>query len=168
MAAGIFMEDGINIGVKTIHKICIKVGQVGISNRTGIVGYDTESVAGRRVMICIDGGRLREREKKPGAKKKESKRNGYKTEWREPKLFMIYLIDKEGQCIKTIDPIYDTTMKDHEGTFDLIEHYLRSLNICEAKQIIFCGDGGPCIRSNVKNLCKCLCIDRSKLAEVLD
>lgn len=168
VASKILAEDGINIDGKTIRRICIKVGQVGISDRVDMVLGETESVAGRRVVICADGGRLREREKKRGAKKKGAKRNGYKTEWREPKLFTIYLIDDEGRRIKGIDPIYDATMKDHEGTFDLIEQYLRTLNICKAKQIIFCADGGPWIWSDVKKLCERLCIDRGKVTEVLD
>jgi hypothetical protein len=168
VASRILAEDGINIRAKIIRRICIKVGQVGISDRAGMVVCDTESVAGKRVMICIDGGRLREREKKRGAKKKGAKRNGYKTEWREPKLFTIHLIDDKGKPIKTFDPIYDATMEDHEGTFDLIEHYLRVLNIGKAKQIVFCGDGGPWIWSDVKKLCGRLCIDRSKVTEVLD
>jgi hypothetical protein len=79
VACNILAEDGIKIGAKTIRKICIKVGQVGISDRAGMVVCKTENVVGQRVMICIDGGRLREREKKRGAKKKGAKRNGYKT-----------------------------------------------------------------------------------------
>jgi hypothetical protein len=168
VARSILAEDGIKIGAKTIRRICIKVGQVGISDRAGMVVCETESVAGQRVMICIDGGRLREREKKRGAKKKGAKRNGYKTEWREPKLFTIHLIDDEGKPIRTFDPIYDAAMKDHEGTFNLIEHYLKAVDIRAAKQIIFCGDGIPWIWSGVKKLCKRLCIDHSKVAQVLD
>jgi hypothetical protein len=168
VACNILAEDGIKIGAKTIRKICIKVGQVGISDRTGMVVCETENVADQRVMICIDGGRLREREKKCGAKKKGAKRNGYKTEWREPKLFTIHLINDEGRPIKTFDPIYDATMKDHEATFDLIEQYLKALNIHAAKQIVFCGDGGPWIWSDSKKLCKRLCIDQSKVVHVLD
>ena len=106
------------------QKICIKVGQVGISDRAGMVVCETENVAGKRVMNCIDGGRLRKRKKKRGAKKKSAKRNDYKTEWRKPKLFTIHLIDDEGKPIRTFDPIYDATMKNHEGTFNLNEHYL--------------------------------------------
>ncbi len=168
VAGNILAEDGIKIGAKTIRRICIKVGQVGISNRAGMVVCETEKVADQRVMICIDGGRLREREKKRGAKKKGAKRNGYKTEWREPKLFTIHLIDNEGKPIRIFDPIYDATMKDHKGTFDLIEHYLKALDIHFAKQIIFCGDGIPWIWSGVEKLCKRLCIDHSKVFQVLD
>jgi hypothetical protein len=167
-AASVLAEDGIKIGAKTIRQICIKLGQNGISNRAGMVLCDAESVAGQRVVICVDGGRLRERKKKRGAKKKGAKRQGYTTEWREPKLFTIYLIDDKSQRIKTIDPIYDATMQDHNGVFALIEHYLRAVDICEAKQIIFCADGGPWIWSDVEKLCKRLCIDRSKVTQVLD
>lgn len=168
VAAKVLAEDDINVDGKTIRKICIKVGQVGISDRVDMVLSRTESVSGRRVVICIDGGRLRERTKKRGAKNKGAKRSGYKTEWREPKLFTIYLIDDQGRRVKTIDPIYDATMKDHEAAFELIEQYLTALDICKAKQIIFCADGGQWIWSDVKKLCDRLCIDRSKVTEVLD
>ena len=48
-----------------------------------------ETVAGRRVIVSTDGGRLRIRTTKRGPKTAKG-RNRYRTDWREPKLLIIY------------------------------------------------------------------------------
>jgi hypothetical protein len=64
-------------------------------------------------VIGIDGGRLRERRTKRGRKKAGQKRQGYQEEWKEPKLFTIYLLDAQGQVVKDFTPLYDGTREDH-------------------------------------------------------
>jgi hypothetical protein len=53
-----------------------------------------DNVQGRRVVVSADGGRLRLRENKRGAKTKKG-RTRYQGAWREPKLLIIY----KGPCI---------------------------------------------------------------------
>ena len=55
-----------------------------------------ETVAGRRVVVSTDGGRIRIRTTKRGPKTAKG-RNRYRTDWREPKLLIIYVVDEKGQ-----------------------------------------------------------------------
>ena len=55
-----------------------------------------ERVAGRRVAVSMDGGRIRLREKKRGPKTSKG-RNRYHGAWREPKLLIVYVVDAEGK-----------------------------------------------------------------------
>ena len=53
-------------------------------------------MAGRRVVISSDGGRLRLRETKRGPKTKKG-RQRYTGAWREPKVLIVYVVDAEGK-----------------------------------------------------------------------
>ena len=46
-------------------------------------------------------------------------RQGYHTDWREPKLFTIYLLDPQGEVVKAFAPLQDATLGDHEQLFAL-------------------------------------------------
>src|SRR6266699_5751687 len=55
-----------------------------------------DTVAGRRVVISSDGGRLRLRETKRGPKTKKG-RQRYTGAWREPKVLIVSVVDAEGK-----------------------------------------------------------------------
>ncbi len=50
-------------------------------------------------------------------------------------------MDSEGNIVKEFKPLHDGTMAGREGVFDLIEAYLRNLEIEQLERIVFCGDG---------------------------
>jgi len=89
-----------------------------------------------------------------GVEKKGQKRQGYKGEWREPKLFTIYLLDKQGKIVKSFSPLHDATMGDHKTMFALLARYLSALSLADAARLVFCGDGAPWIWSGVEELCR--------------
>lgn len=47
----------------------------------------------------IDGGRVRERRRKRGRKRAAQRRQGYHTDWKEPKLVTLYGPDEQGQVV---------------------------------------------------------------------
>jgi hypothetical protein len=57
----------------------------------------------RRVAVSADGGRLRLRENKRGAKTKKGWTR-YRGAWREPKLLIIYGVDAHGKLEKSFAP----------------------------------------------------------------
>ena len=152
MARKLLEDSGVLIDEKTIRRIVRDVGIIGLSNR-GYVSVDaSELTEDKTLVIGIDGGRLRERKKKRGKKKEGQKRQGYTTDWKEPKLFTIYLADDKGKAIKEIDPFYDATMYGKEAIFEILETYLRAINIEGVKRIVFCGDGAPWIWIRIERL----------------
>ena len=54
---------------------------------------------GIKIQVCVDGGRFRERKTKRGRRKKRNKRQGYHSEWAEPRLLTISLLDENGKKV---------------------------------------------------------------------
>ena len=104
-------------------------------------GEGREALAGRTLVIEIDGGRLRERRPKRGRKKAGQKRQGYHSDWREPKLFTLYVTDDEGAIVRKVPPFHDATLGDHAAMFAVLEQYLRALDFTAVPRVVFCGDG---------------------------
>jgi len=93
----VLAEQGKELNEKTIRNIAYRAAERGrMLQKMGHYSFEPqESVAGRRVVVSCDGGRIRLREKKRGSKTKKG-RNRYNGAWREPKLFIIYVVDDEG------------------------------------------------------------------------
>ena len=144
----------IQIDISTMRRFCRQLAEKGILFRGQVSLDGHENLKGYTVVIGVDGGRLRERCPKRGRKKKGQKRQGYKGEWREPKLFTIYLLDKQGKIVKSFSPLHDATMGDHKEMFALLEQYLSALPLADAARLVFCGDGAPWIWSDVEESCR--------------
>jgi hypothetical protein len=153
VAQEMLVGRGVSLDVKTVRRMCSELGGVGIAGRGQISLSGNEDLAGNTLVIGIDGGRLRERRRKRGRKKEGQKRQGYHTDWREPKLFTLYLIDERGEVVKSFDPLHDATMGDHAAMFALLTQYLTALDLSGVSRIVFCGDGAPWIWSDTENLC---------------
>ena len=159
---------GISIQAKTIIKLTKKLGLSGIAKRGQISFSGNEYYEGKTLVIGIDGGRLRERRAKRGRKKQGLKRQGYHSDWKEPKLFALYLLDSVGKVVKDTKPIYDATMKNHEGCFDLLKKYLTQIPLQDLDRIVFCGDGASWIWNDIKDLCQKMNIPETKVHQVID
>jgi hypothetical protein len=131
----------IELGVKTIQRICRAIGEKAMGHRNAIALDKHERIDGRVVLVCVDGGRLRERKTKRGRRPAGRKRQGYHTDWREPNQIVIQCLNANGSKADDFLPIYDATMGDIDQAFELIEAYLRQLDIGKAEQVIFCADG---------------------------
>lgn len=152
IAKSVLSRRGIEIDVKTIRRLCQKLGNLGLSHRGQISLDGTENLEGHTLVIGIDGGRLRERRNKRGRKKQGQKRQGYYTDWKEPKLFTLYLLDAKGEVIKEFAPLHDATMGDHHQMFAVLKQYLDALDLSKVSKVVFCGDGAPWIWAGVEDL----------------
>ena len=168
VAKAVLSERGIAMDVKTIRRLCRDLGLIGLEFRGDISLSGTEDLDGHTLVIGIDGGRLRERRTKRGRKKKGQKRQGYHTDWKEPKLFILYLLDAKGDVVKEFSPLQDATMGDHYDMFALLQRYLDALDLSRVNRVVFCGDGAPWIWSGVEDLCIKLGMDFSRITQVID
>jgi hypothetical protein len=168
VAHQVLVRRGIALDVKTLRRPCRDLGEKGLPHRGEIVLTGSEELRGQTLVIGIDGGRLRERRPKRGRKQEGQKRQGYHTEWKEPKLFTLYLLDAQGQVIKEFAPLHDGTMQDHEGLFAVLEQYLQALDLGTLEKIIFCGDGAPWIWSGVEDLVSRWNVPAERVYQVLD
>jgi len=135
-----------------------------ICERSTIQLEKGESLLGKRVVIAMDGGRSRTRVYEEG---KSGRNEKFSTPWREPKMFVITTIDKEGKPEKKSKPIYDTTFGDDE-TFELLGKYLKELEVEKAESVQFLADGAVWIWNRVKPILMSLGLAENKIIETLD
>ncbi len=117
---------------------------------------------GMNILVCVDGGRVRERRKKRGKRKTCQKRQGFYSDWIEPRLLSISQFDEKGKKIKTISPIIDGSCGSMDDFFELLKNHLAHINLSEASQIVFCSDNGPGIWCRTENLIKDLNLHQAK------
>ena len=134
-------SSGIDMDTKTIERLCRHTGDGAMAHRTRIALSAADTCAGKNLLVCIDGGRLRERKAKKGRRPKRLKRQGYHTDWREPTQLVIQWLNADGSRCDDIAPIYDGTMADTDAAFALLEDYLRQIDAGQAGVVVFCADG---------------------------
>ena len=127
----------------------------------------TEDVTKRKVVVSTDGGRLRVRKKKRGPKTKKG-RNRYKTDWREPKLFIIYIVNEQGMLDKAFSPFLDGTLSGPDDVFAMMAFYLKKLEVCLADKLLFVADGALWIWDRVKPLIEALNLKAEQVYELID
>jgi len=157
---------GIDMDTKTIERLCRHTGDGAMAHRTRIALSAADTCAERNLLVCIDGGRLRERRAKKGCRPKRLKRQGYHTDWREPTQLVIQWLNADGTGCQDIAPIYDATMADTDAAFALLEEYLRQIDVRKADLVIFCADGARKYWSRFGKLARKL--DLNAHLEVID
>ena len=156
--------QGIKANFDRTRELSLSLGATCLANRSHIQLAPQESLAGKRVIIAMDGGRTRTRVYEKG---KSGRSEKFETPWREPKLFVISTIDENGKMNKQDLPIYDCSFGDDE-TFELLEQYLKLLKINQAKDVQFLADGAPWIWNRVKPMLMRLGVCENKIIETLD
>jgi hypothetical protein len=167
----ILKDQNIPAEYKRIKKIAYQLGEQCFSHRVQIGLKPHETVAGKRVIISVDGGRTRLREENPAKKPSPSyqgKRAKFDTPWREPKLFVIHILDKDGSLIKTELPIYDAVINDADSCFNLLADYLKKLKIETATEILIIADGADWIWNRAKSTLLNLGVSQQQIAEAVD
>lgn len=168
-AQQVLLEQGHKLDEKTLCRIAYRAAErVRLAQKTtGYLGHSQEDVAGRRVVISSDGGRIRLREKKRGPKTAK-RRNRYHAAWREPKLFIIYVVDETGKQDTSFEPLIDGALQGPDTLFAMLANYLKALKIEEADQILFVSDGAPWIWNRLSALWDTLKLDGQNAHFLLD
>ncbi len=167
VASQILNLQNIKTNNNNVRKISIKIGEKCLANRVGIQLKKGETLTGKNVVVSIDGGRSRIRENKKELNSKGT-HNLFNTNWREPKLFVIHIIDpKTGKQSKEEIPIYDCTFGTEES-FELLSKYLKKLCIQKANKVQFIADGAIWIWDRAKNMLLDLGVKEQNIIETLD
>lgn len=160
-------QMGVEMSIRRIAKVAYHFAQRARS-RQELDGMGIEgSLAGKRVVISTDGGRLRVRKNKRGQKTKKG-RPRYHTDWREPKLLVIYVVDEKGRIAQEFAPVMDGTLQGPDEVFRLIEFYLRELGIDRATEVLFIADGATWIWRRVTKLWQRLGLEGVRCRELID
>lgn len=167
----VLQDQKIQAEYKRVRTIVYRVCEKCFAERIKIGLKPGENLIGKRVIISIDGGRTRTRivnPKKKRSKGNKGKREKFDTPWREPKLFVIHTLEKDGSVSKVELPIYDCLIDKPDACFDLLSEYLKQLQIEKATQILFIADGAIWIWERVKPMLLSLGVDSGKIFEAVD
>jgi hypothetical protein len=160
-------QMGVKLTKKQIAEIAYAFAQrARMTQRLqGMQGFG--NLTGKHVVISTDGGRVRIRTNKRGKRTKKGRRR-YRTDWREPKLLAIYVVDEEGKIDRSFTPVLDGTLKGPDAVFALIEQYLSQLGVDEATNVLFIADGAKWIWKRVGAMFERLGLQPQQCIELVD
>lgn len=165
----VLLEHGVDLGVKVVRQLAYRYADRArvLQQARDFALEPGETVAGRRVVISADGGRVRLRENKRGRKTAKGRRR-YHGAWREPKLFIVYIVDCQGKLEKSFAPLIDASLQGPDALFGLLQGYLQSLAIEKADQVLFVADGAHWIWNRVPGLVNALGLNPEQVHELID
>ncbi len=157
---------GMDVCLSSVQKITYRLAErcdeLGHEHLIIEPGYDLED---KTVVVSIDGGRSRVREYTNEIN--EHGRAKYDTPWREPKLFVIDVLDENGRPDQQELPIYGCQFNE-EDVLHLLERYLIKLDIKRAKHVQLVADGAPWIWNRVPKLLRNVGVRENQLTQTLD
>lgn len=165
---------GIDLDVKVIRRLTMALGNGGLKVRQARIqqarqGKATEEFKGKRIVVGVDGGRLRSRvPRRRGRRKNETNRRGFDCPWREPKCFVIYEIDEKGRKKRTELPIYDATLGNCDAVYEIIRAELKLRGARDAASLLFLADGADWIWDRIPDLVEDLGIDPRRVSMGVD
>jgi hypothetical protein len=166
-AQDVLAARGVELDTQTVRTIAYRyAARARLEQQVNNAAFE-DSVAGRRVVISSDGGRIRLREIKRGPKTTKGRRR-YTGAWREPKVLIVYVVDAEGKREASFAPFIDATLKGPDAVFALLRSYLQRLEITQADQVLFIADGAPWIWKRVPLLVQALGLAVEQVHELLD
>ena len=171
-------RGGLKLDIKAVHRIARRLGAQALTARrrdllawrAGQVRPGTE-LAGKRVGVAVDGGRMRLRrvrrkQKGKGAKKKQRRR--YQAAWREPKLLIIFEMDARGRMKPKSRARIDGTFAGPDELMELLAFHLHRLGAAQAEVVAFLSDGAPWIRERLEWVRRRVGLLPKRVAYVLD
>jgi hypothetical protein len=108
------------------------------------------------------------RKNKASRRKKNGKHPKYDTDWREPKLLIIYTVDARGKKEDGARVWIDGTFQGPDHLAELLVSWLYRLGISQAESLTFIADGAPWIWDRFDWVVEVLKLPSSKIQYVLD
>ena len=172
-------RQGLKLDKKTVRRLAEQLGtQFLVWRQRELLAWREQAaltpagdeLAGCRVAVQIDGGRVRVREnKKRQAAHQKGQRRKFKTPWREPKAVIIFVFDKQGKMVRRDrQPLIDGTLLGPDHLAELVAWHLHRLGAAKAEVVVFVSDGARWIWDRLDEIIRRAGLEPSRTARVLD
>lgn len=187
-------RDRVKLNKKSVRRITYQSGLQLLEHRkyqiqqwrAGLMPAGTE-LAGKRVSVQIDGGRVKTRgpmkekqgkamlydedglpcEDTPGRSQKPTKRT-YETFWREPRLMTIFEHDEHGKMVRKSQATIDGTLLGPDMICEIVAMHLHRLGAAKAQSVTFVADGATWIWDRIEKIVELAKLEETKIYQVLD
>lgn len=188
------VRQGVDLNIKAIKRITYQCGdgllalcrhsyQAAASKKL----QSSKELAGKRVSVQIDGGRMKIREEMklkaafveptdvdgllsgdaPGRSQAEPRRT-FAAGWREPKLMTIFIHDEQGKMVKKTKATIDCTLLGPDAIAEIVAMHLHRLGAAEALRVTFVADGAPWIWDRIDRIIELAGLQNVPTFQVLD
>jgi hypothetical protein len=169
-------RQGLEQDEKAVRRIAGELGAQILATRTrdlmrfrrGELPAGNE-YAGKSVAVGIDGGRVRVRTVvKTVRVSGKRKRKKFRVEWREPKVVILFEVDKKGRMVRGSRPVIDGTLQGPDALIELVAFHLHRMGAAQAIVVTFAADGAPWIWKRLDWVVAQVRLDPCRVVEVLD
>jgi hypothetical protein len=169
-------RQGLDLDEKAIRRIAGELGAQMLATRTrdlmrfrrGELPAGSE-FQGKSVAVGIDGGRLRVRTVVETIRVSgKRKRKKFRIEWREPKVVILFEVDKKGRMVRGSRPVIDGTLQGPDALIELTAFHLHRMGAAQARVVTFVADGAPWIWKRLDWVIAQVKLDPDRVDEVLD
>lgn len=149
-AAEQLARQGLQLDVSSIVRVAVSTGERALLLRQADLAAARSApvpqqgpLAGKRVRISLDGGRVRTRTTLRGRGRRPGKngRRPFRLDWIEPRILTIDIVDSEGKLERSEQPFYEVTLQRAKGVMALLVGTLRRLAVHLAAEVLFVADG---------------------------
>jgi hypothetical protein len=169
-------RQGLEQDEKAVRRIAAELGAQMLAMRTrdlmrfrrGELPAGSE-FAGKSVAVGIDGGRVRTRTVVETIRVSgKRKRKKFRVEWREPKVVILFEVDKKGRMVRGSRPVIDGTLQGPDALIELVAFHLHRMGAAQANVVTFVADGAPWIWKRLDWVVAKVKLDPCRVVEVLD
>jgi hypothetical protein len=170
-------ERGVDLNIKEVHGIGQHAGQSALAyRRRELELYRASKMPasagqGKRFGAMIDGGRTKLRKttrQQKGQGKLKTQKRRYRTEWREPKLLIVFEMDEQGRMKKGTKPIIDGSFQGPDEIMEVLALRLHQMGASQAEVVAFRADGAPWIWDRLAWVIKRLGLSEKQVSLGLD
>lgn len=167
---------GLEADEKAVRRIAGELGAQMLATRTrdlmrfrrGELPAGSE-FTDKSIAVGIDGGRVRVRTVvKPVRVSGKRKRKKFQVEWREPKVLILFEVDKKGRMVRGSRPLIDGTLQGPDALIELVAFHLHRMGAAGARVLTFVADGAPWIWTRLDWVIAQAKLNPNRVVEVLD
>lgn len=129
---------------------------------------ETGEYAGKRVVISIDGGRLRVRKTPTHGRRNSKGHRKYDAPWREPRILTVYVVDADGERDRTHDVLIDGTMGDADEAIALLVGHLRLRGAQHCQHLLLVADGAHWIWNRAEQIREGVGVSPDRFTQLVD